>query len=468
MDRNRIVEYIDSHKEEMLSDISRLCRINSEKAPAKEGKPFGEGAFLALKEALLMAEGYGFKVTNYDNYVGTADLNGFEKQLDILAHLDVVPAGDGWKITNPFEPLVEDGRIYGRGTADDKGPAVAALYAMRAVKELGIPLKKNVRLILGTDEECGSQDIEHYYRIEQEAPMTFSPDASFPVINVEKGSLSGKFSGEFELSNSLPRIVSVTSGTKSNIVPGKAEAVIEGITADVLEQKALSMEQEIGIRFQIRWESENLAAITAIGQGAHASTPEDGKNALTGLLTFLHSLPFAPCGQITMLGELLKLMPHGDWTGEHLGIAMEDDLSGKLTLAFSMFYMDSFHMEGIFDSRCPICATTENVLHVVKKRMLEAGLVLKNDSMNQPHYVPADSDFIRVLLKNYEEFTGRKGECQASGGGTYVHHLKNGVAFGASLPETDNHMHGADEFAIIEELVLCAKIFASVIVELCS
>ena len=175
--REQIEAYLDAHKEEMLADICRLIRINSTKGEAAIDCPFGEGPAKALAEALEMAEGYGFTVKNYENYVGTADLNDMEKQLDILAHLDVVPAGDGWSVTEPYMPVIKDGRVYGRGSADDKGPAIAAMYAMRAVKELGIPLNKNVRLILGTDEECGSSDIAHYYAVEKEAPMTFSPDA---------------------------------------------------------------------------------------------------------------------------------------------------------------------------------------------------------------------------------------------------------------------------------------------------
>ena len=159
MYREEIEQYIEAHKQEMVEDIFTLCRINSEKMPYEEGMPYGHGAATALAEALSLAEKYGFSITNYDNYVGTADMNDKEKQLDILAHLDVVPAGEGWKETEPFEPILKDGLLFGRGTADDKGPAVAALYAMRAVKELGIPLSKNVRLILGTDEECGSSDI---------------------------------------------------------------------------------------------------------------------------------------------------------------------------------------------------------------------------------------------------------------------------------------------------------------------
>ena len=235
MYREKIDRYIDAHQNEMLEDIAALCRIESTKDSYRAGKPYGLRCAEVLGEALHLGESYGFSINNYDNYVGTIDLNDKEKQLDILAHLDVVPAGDGWTVTKPFEPLIKDGKIYGRGTADDKGPAVAALYAMRAVRELNIPLKKNVRLILGTDEECGSSDIEHYYSVEKEAPMTFSPDASFPVINIEKGHFHGQFSASFEKSGALPRMLSFESGVKANVVPAKAWALFEGLEGDAVE-----------------------------------------------------------------------------------------------------------------------------------------------------------------------------------------------------------------------------------------
>ena len=219
-----------------VEQLKALCAIDSTKKSYRAGKPYGQGCFEVLREALHLGESYGFSINNYDNYVGTIDLNDKERQLEILAHLDVVPGGEGWTVTEPFQPVVKDGRIYGRGTADDKGPAVAALYAMRAVRELGIPLKKNVRLVLGTDEECGSTDIEHYYSVEEEAPMTFSPDASFPVINIEKGHFHGQFSAAFEKSGALPRLVSFESGVKSNVVPGKAYALFEGLEGDDVEE----------------------------------------------------------------------------------------------------------------------------------------------------------------------------------------------------------------------------------------
>lgn len=467
MYKKEIESYMNEHREEMIEDICTLCRINSEKMPYVEGKPFGEGPFDALQAALAMAEGYGFSVTNYDNYVGTADLNDKERQLDILAHLDVVPAGEGWTVTEPFAPVVKDGKLYGRGTADDKGPAVAALYAMRAVKELGIPVTKNIRLILGTDEECGSSDIAYYYGREAEAPMTFSPDAEFPVTNTEKGRLEGHFHASFTPSQALPRLVKIEAGIKANVVPGKARAQVEGLAQKVLEAAAQTVEKETGISFTFE-ERGAVIEITAQGAGAHASTPQEGKNALTGLLTLLIGLPLADCAQMAYVRSLVKLFPHGDTCGKAAGIEMADELSGALTLAFSMLTVEADKLEGVFDSRCPVCSNEDNVLKVVKKAMADQGITLENDSMLPSHHVDGDSHFVRTLLSVYEDYTGLKGSCQATGGGTYVHNLKNGVAYGASMPGTDNKMHGADEFAVVEHLLTSAKIFAQVIVDLCS
>lgn len=467
MYREKIDAFVEAHRQELIDDVCELCRINSEKMAAEEDMPFGPGAAECLDAAMDMAEGYEFDVTDYDGYVAAIDLNEMPRHLDILAHLDVVPAGEGWTVTEPFHPLVKDGKIYGRGTADDKGPVVAALYAMRAVKELGIPLKKNVRLILGTDEECGSGDIAHYYSQEPEAPMTFSPDIEYPVVNVEKGGLKGHFSADFAASEALPRLVSLDAGIKINVLPGKAKAVVEGIDQAALADAAKTVEEETGVSFLFE-EEGNLTAITAVGKGAHASTPEEGINAITGLLTLLLSLPLAECEQVNYLKKLNSLLPHGDVNGTALGIDMEDEISGRLTLAFTILNLTASHIEGQFDSRVPVCGNEENVLKVAKERMEAEGFAFLTDTMNPPHHVSGDSDFVRTLLKAYEDYTGLKGECQSTGGGTYVHHLKNGVAFGASMPGRENNMHGANEFVEIEDLVMSAKIFAQVIVDLCS
>lgn len=467
MYREKIDKFIDDHRQELIDDVCELCRINSERMPAEEDMPYGPGAAECLDTALDMAEEYGFDTTDYDGYVGCIDLNENPRHLDILAHLDVVPAGEGWTVTDPFKPVEIDGKIYGRGTADDKGPAIAALYAMRAVKELGIPLKKNVRLILGTDEECGSSDIEYYYSKEPEAPMTFSPDIEYPVVNIEKGRLPGHFTMNFEASKELPRLVSFQCGTKINVVPGKAKAVVEGIDEKTLNAGAKAAEEKTGVHFTME-DTDGRVLITAEGKGAHASTPQEGINALTGLIELLVGLPFAACPQIDSLKKIAALMPHGDFYGKGLGVNMEDELSGCLTLALTMLTVDETSVDGEFDSRVPVCGNDDNVLNVIREKMKENGAVLLNESMTPPHHVDGNSDFVRTLLKAFEDYTGIKGECQATGGGTYVHHLKNGVAFGAAMPGRDNNMHGANEFAVTEDLVISAKIFAQVIVDLCS
>lgn len=466
MYKEKIEKYIEDHRQDMLDDICLLCRINSERSAYQEGKPFGDGPSRALAQAMALAEKYGFSINNYDNYVATADLNDKERRLDILAHLDVVPAGDGWTVTEPFEPVERDGKLYGRGTSDDKGPAVAALYAMRAVKELGIPVSGNVRLILGTDEECGSSDIDHYYDVEPEAPMTVSPDGHFPVTNIEKGRFAQQFSAEFEADTALPRVHCIKAGTKINVVPGRAFASVEGLDDDLIRETGAKVTEETGVLFEIQGMNQTLE-INAVGEGAHASTPEEGKNALSALLLLLSRLPLADSPQSRLIRSLSELFPWNDTEGRALGINMKDEISGALTMAFSMLEMDESSMSGAFDSRTPICGNKENVADPICRKFASCGITLEGSEMTPPHYVKEDSEFIKTLLDAYERYTGQKGYCSCTGGGTYVHSLKNGVAYGASMPGTDNRMHGADEFAVIDELLMCAKIYAQVIADLC-
>lgn len=458
-------EYFAAHRQEMVEDICRLVRIDSVKGAAQPGMPFGAGPAAALEEALAMARDMGFAVKNWDGYVGTVDLGPEGRQLDMLAHLDVVPVGDDWTVTAPFVPAEKDGMLYGRGTADDKGPAVAALYAMRAVKELGIPLRSGVRLILGTDEESGSADIAYYYQRENEAPMTFSPDADYPVINIEKGRAHGVFTASWKPGDELPRLISFHSGTRANVVPGLAEALVEGVSAELIHSAAQLVEAETGVAFELT-EGDDHTKITAHGESAHGSLPKDGNNALTGMLTLLCRLPLTMDGAMERLHALNELFPHGDWRGMAAGVARHDDLSGDTTLACTVLHLEGGELRGEFDGRTAIGANQENTCDVLIEAMARRGMAL--DCRHRPeHYVPADAPIVTELLKCYEQYTGREGKPLAIGGGTYVHNLKNGVAFGCTMPGVDNHLHGADEFAVVDDLILSAQMFAQAIVDLC-
>ena len=369
MRKEELKTYIENHESEMIEDLKSLIRIPSEKQAAEPGKPFGAPAAEALAQGSRILEKYGFAVTNYDNYAIAADFNGEEKGLDILAHLDVVPAGEGWQETDPFTPLVKDGKMFGRGTADDKGPAIAAIYAMRAVKELGFPLKKNVRLVLGSDEECGSSDLEYYYKKETEAPCTFSPDAEFPVINIEKGGMRGHFEKASNAGTTGVRLVSLQAGTKLNVVPGKAYAELAGITKEALKACVDETEQKTGVSFVLEDAENGNIKITACGAFAHASTPEMGNNALTALLQLLASAGMEESelkNDIIFLGQVY---PHGDAKGAALGVAMADEESGELTLSLDLMNYDGKTLTGSYDCRAPICATRENLYETAEQNM---------------------------------------------------------------------------------------------------
>ncbi len=464
--KEKITAYLNAHREDLIRDVCRLVRVQSDRGEAKEGAPFGEGPLRALNEALAMTRDMGFTVTNYDNYAMTADLGGGEPGLDILAHLDVVPVSDSWTVTQPFAPRILDGKIYGRGTADDKGPAVAALYAMMAVKDLGIPLKKRVRLILGTDEECGSGDLAYYYSKEEEAPASISPDADFPVINLEKGGLKGVMTASFAESKALPRLVSAQGGTKINVVPDKSFALVEGMSAEELSGFCKKAGEETGAAFTVSQEG-GLLRIDAKGVGAHASLPAGGCNAVTAMLRLLAELPLADCEGLRRLKAVEKLFPHGDWSGKAAGVAMEDELSGATTLSFDILRCSLTEFHGEFDCRASILANDENLRDVIREKLAQGGVTLEPCAVYAPHYVPAETPLVQTLLRCYEEYTGEKGRCVAIGGGTYVHHLKNGVAFGCAREGVDNRMHGDDEFAEIDQLILSAAIYAQAIVDIC-
>ena len=221
MYEEKINAYFDApeRRAELVEAISRLVRIRSVREEPLPGMPFGPGPAAALAEGLKLAEELGFATRNYDNYVGTADLNDKETALHILCHLDVVGEGTGWTVTEPYAPKEVDGMLYGRGTDDDKGPVAAVLLAMKAVKELGVPLRRNARLLMGTDEESGSSDIAYYYAREPYAPYAFSPDAEFPLINTEKGSYKPVFTKSWPAETATPRVTEFRGGFRINVLP---------------------------------------------------------------------------------------------------------------------------------------------------------------------------------------------------------------------------------------------------------
>lgn len=410
---------LERRREELFSFLGELVAIPSVQGEAAEGFPFGKEPAEALAITLEKCRELGFITRNIDNYAGEADLGDAEPGLAILSHLDVVPAGSGWK-ADPFVMRRENGRLIGRGVIDDKGPAAAAIFAAAAVAEAGVPLKKGLRLVFGTNEENGSADLAYYKSKRALPPAVFTPDGEYPVINGEKGMLRVYFSAEYD---GFP----VEGGSVINAVPGVCSYGETGF----------------------------------IGKPAHASTPEKGENAITKFLD-------ARGDSHPLLAKLAELFPHGETDGSSCGLGFEDELSGRTTCVLSLLKTEEGRLRGGADIRFPLDRTKAEISEIVCGRLREAGFEVDSCEGVEPHYTDENSPFVKALLRAYERVTGEKGGCLAIGGGTYVHEIEGGVAFGAELPGTEHNMHSPEEFATEEELLLVAEITAEAIIEVCA
>lgn len=459
--KQRITDFIYSHREEMVDIIKQLVEIPSVKGKPEQSAPFGAEPRRALDKMLEICREHGFVTGCHDNVMGTADyLPSGKAELGILCHLDVVPAEPlNWSYP-PFQLTRRDGKLFGRGVIDDKGPCAAALMALYCVKELGIPLKKGVRLLFGTDEENGSEDLEIYRSTHELPPMVFTPDGSFPVINIEKGMIRADILGEYE-----PGIVqSFSGGSIPNAVPDKAEAVLRGVSYD--EVRGAILANATGAVIVGETAENGDIVLHSSGRSAHASTPQTGINAVTALIALLNRLPLSG-REREMFRGLEMMFPCGETDGRSASLKIEDAESGALTLTFSKFAMQNGKITGCIDIRYPVSAKLPDVVGRLSAALENCNLHYGKNMEEQPHCVPSDSEFVQKLLKVYSEVEGEPGRCIAIGGGTYVHTVEGGVAFGVERGDTDYHMHGNDEFITEDELLKDAVLFACAITDIC-
>ena len=445
---------IESMHDEMIDTLQKWIRVPSAKGEAAPGAPFGKEMRSMLDMALADCEQMGFKTQNFDGYIAHADLGegSDEDALAILAHLDVVPEGDGWKYP-PYGAVIENGRMYGRGTSDDKGPAVAALYAMKAVKDAGIPLRRKVRLILGCDEESGWEDIAHYNKVATMPRMGFSPDASYPIINIEKGICRLELHGV--LSNEGLQVIAFNNGERPNVIPGRASALVAGDAATVAQAEAAAKKLDIPAEVHL---TDKGVSITVTGISGHAAYPETARNANGEMLLLLRELGVQ--GDLRLLADKIGL----DYKGEGLEVSVSDGISGYLTCNLGIIRADEGGVYATLDIRYPVITNPDMIIKNVSASL--PGMRVDAMEVKEPHHVPAGSELVQNLLDAYHEVTGYERKCLYTGGGTYARSLQEGVAFGASFPQDEDLAHQANEYADIEGLYKNIKIFALAIVKL--
>ncbi|EPR26343.1 dipeptidase PepV [Geobacillus zalihae] len=455
-------------KDDLVRDVQALVRIPSvrDDQQAQPGAPFGPKVAEALEHMLRRGREEGFRVKNVDGFAGHIEMGHGEKLVGVLGHIDVVPPGDGWTM-DPFAAEVRDGRLYGRGAIDDKGPTVAAFYAMKIIRDLGLPLGKRVRLIIGGDEESDWRCVEHYFRHEEMPDVGFAPDADFPIIHAEKGIIDADLSYrplESAEAEGLA-LASFQAGRRYNMVPDAAEAVVEG--AGRTEELLGLYEQfcrERGVKGSIR-QSEGAVVFQLEGVSAHGAEPERGKNAGVYLAQFLASLPLD--GRSRPFIQFVASAFFGDARGRRLGLAYRDEQSGDLTVNVGVLSYDRQHGGTIgLNIRYPVTADGEAIRRTLAGAAAEHGFALSRFSDTKPHYIDPNHELVRTLQRVYEEQTGEPARLLAIGGGTYARALNAGVAFGALFPGRPDVAHQKDEYIEIDDLVKATAIYAQAIYEL--
>lgn len=427
------------YKDDIIKHTMELVRIPSELVENEEynGKVyrFGYQNKLALDYFLKLAESLGFETKNIEDVCGHVEFGGSDNDeiFACLCHLDVVPAIGNWK-NPPYEPWIEDGKIYGRGTQDDKGPAVVSLYALKVLKDLGFKPSRRIRLIVGTDEESGSRGLHRYLEVEEKPSMGISPDADFPLIYGEKGIAS------FDVVCKNTSNIKAKGGVRYNVVAPWVKFSGDMNFDDVL---ALPRTSKDGSEYVIE------------GKSAHAMEPDNGINAIKEFALYMNNKidnNFIKFICDNLINTRLKQM--------NLDITSHD--MGDLTMNMGMLSMDEECRLGI-NIRYPNNMVFEEFIEKFKAKALSYGVNVEVLGNVVPHYIDPNSEYIQTLYASYKKYTNDDAKMKTIGGGTYARDIKNGVAFGVLFPDDEEVAHEVNEYINIDKLIKAGAIITDAI-----
>jgi len=463
-----IKKLVEKYKDDIIKTTQEIVSIKSVEEEGEPNMPFGEGPYKALEYALNLSEKMGFETKNLEGYAGHADLGEGDEVVGILAHLDVVPEGDGWTYP-PYSGEIHDGKIYGRGTMDDKGPAVACMYAMKILKDLEVPLNKKIRLIFGTNEETNWGCMNYYFKHEEAPDIGFTPDANFPVIHGEKGIINFDLVQKLN-SNSCGNIVleSVEGGNAPNMVPDYCTAILKVKSDDIfaIEEKFNSYIKNTEYPLSIEIKDDRIK-ISGEGISAHGSTPEKGHNAISYVMKFLGEVLNGDCDVckfIKVYNDRIAFKHHG----EGIGCGFKDEISGKLSFNPGVIEGNKDEIKLTINVRYPIKSSSKEVYDGIRENLKDTNVkLIERDGESKPLYMSKDHPLVEKLMKVYKEATGDiDSEPITIGGGTYARAMDNAVAFGPVFPGQKELAHQKDEYISIDNLMKLTEIYARALYEL--
>lgn len=442
----KILDYWD----DILADLEKVVAIPSVCGPAEGKFPYGKEPARAIDAVIEQANKYGLKTKNVDYYAAHAEYGEGPENAVVMAHLDVVPAGEGWD-TDPFEMVLTDEKAFGRGVADNKGAAIVALHCLRALKDAGVQGKRKLRVIFGSGEEIGMDDMEHYFASEQLPDMGFTPDASYGVCNCEKGIMNFTASGR----NDSSVIRSFQAGTVANAVPYKATCEINCSAEELVALERAGKTCKCSLEIT---PTDFGAKIVCNGRASHASMPHLGLNATSYLVELLAQVFGAQRmgGFYTFIHEKIGLTTDGSL----IGVQMSDEPSGPLTFNLGLTNTDKNGSSLRVDIRYPATKKGEEIAEALKKEVENAGLTFCLISDAAPLYLPKESKLITILSGAYKDMTGEECEIFSMGGGTYARQMHGkGVAFGPTFADQeDSNEHNSNEFIDLRRFKLHAQI----------
>ncbi|MCK5197549.1 MAG: Sapep family Mn(2+)-dependent dipeptidase, partial [Spirochaetales bacterium] len=394
------------YQSEIIEKICELIRIKSVQTDPCPGAPFGEGVAKSLEYVLTLGKEMGFTVKNLDGYAGYIEYGNGPKLYGIPVHLDVVPEGLNWSV-DPYGGVIRDKAIYGRGVVDNKGPAIAVLYALKMIKDMDLPLKNRVRIILGTNEETGKAGLRYYLEKEREPGFSVVPDSKFPVVNGEKGIVKYRLSGDLSVGEKTPlSIIELQGGDAANMVPSYAIARIRYDSVfPTISMKEFCKRKDISISTSIDGKE---IILEVFGQSAHGASPHDGVNAVSGLLcvlSFLYGFPKNSKQEIEstvcMLSDRLNSAE-----GRNVGLSVSDKQSGSLTMNLGTIEMNEGRIYGVVDIRYPVSFEETFVSQNLESHL--SGIEIERLSGQEPIYYNEESEEVLLLLDIYKTVTGKE------------------------------------------------------------
>lgn len=419
---------------ECILELQKLIQIPSVKSKPNLHQPFGQPIDDALTSFLTLADRLGLSTRNLDGYMGIVEMGKGEEVLGILVHLDVVPADDvdQWKYP-PFSGHIADDRIWGRGTLDDKGPAMAVLYAMKLLSESNVTWGKKIQLIIGTDEESTWEDIAYFKKHEPFPTMAFTPDGYFPITTSEKGILTLGFEQNL---NSSSIIEAFQAGDRFNSTPAEATATIHG------DLHRLNFD-DVPEYMRVHWVNESKVILTAQGVAGHTSSPDQVKNPIALLLTYIAT--FLPSND--GFWQVLHFFENhlAKTNGEGVNCRLHDEVSGELTIAQSILRYAEGQVQFVNNLRIPSSISIDAIIARCTAATLNSSFTIKVIERKEPIHLDVNTPFCQDLMATYNEYFNTQAEPMSISGGTYARALPNTVAFGALIPGKPLNAHQPNE-----------------------